>query len=59
MSPSMLNVTVSRAQDSFLVFGDMDAFSSAAKGTQMKTADSVSWEELNGGLIDRNLHTHA
>ncbi|MEP3945174.1 AAA domain-containing protein [Ascidiaceihabitans sp.] len=33
MSPSMLNVTVSRAQDSFLVFGDMDVFSSAAKGT--------------------------
>lgn len=33
MSPSMLNVTVSRAKDSFLVFGDMDVFSSAAKGT--------------------------
>ena len=33
MSPSMLNVTVSRAQDSFLVFGDMDVFSSAAEGT--------------------------
>jgi hypothetical protein len=33
MSPSMLNVTVSRAQDSFLVFGDMDVFSLAAKGT--------------------------
>ena len=32
MSPSMLNVTVSRAKDSFLVFGDMDVFSSAAKG---------------------------
>ena len=33
MSKSMLNVTVSRAKDSFLVFGDMDVFSSAAKGT--------------------------
>jgi len=33
MSPSMLNVTVSRAKDSFLVFGDMDVFSSAAKGS--------------------------
>ncbi|WP_342075178.1 AAA domain-containing protein [Yoonia sp. SS1-5] len=33
MSPSMLNVTVSRAKDSFLVFGDMDVLSSAALGT--------------------------
>lgn len=33
MSPSMLNVTVSRAKDSFLVFGDMDVISAAAKGT--------------------------
>jgi len=32
-SPSMLNVTVSRAKDSFLVFGDMDVFSAAASGT--------------------------
>jgi hypothetical protein len=32
-SPSMLNVTVSRAQDSFLVFGDMDVFTSAFKGS--------------------------
>tara|TARA_R110002072_G_scaffold24806_3_gene83845 strand:- start:3209 stop:6640 length:3432 start_codon:yes stop_codon:yes gene_type:complete len=32
-SPSMLNVTVSRAKDSFLVFGDMDVFSTAAKGS--------------------------
>lgn len=33
MSPSMLNVTVSRAKDHFLVFGDMDVISAAAKGT--------------------------
>ncbi|WP_243613082.1 AAA domain-containing protein [Shimia aestuarii] len=32
-SPSMLNVTVSRAKDCFLVFGDMDVFSTAAKGS--------------------------
>ncbi|MBL8563806.1 MAG: hypothetical protein JNN06_16170 [Gemmobacter sp.] len=32
-SPSVLNVTVSRAKDSFLVFGDMDVFSAAASGT--------------------------
>lgn len=31
--PSMLNVAVSRAKDSFLVFGDMDVISSANKGT--------------------------
>lgn len=33
MSPSMLNVTVSRAKDSFIVFGDMDVLSPAAAGT--------------------------
>jgi len=32
-SPSMLNVAVSRAKDSFLAFGDMDLFASAPKGT--------------------------
>jgi len=32
-SPSMLNVAVSRAKDSFLVFGDMDVFSSARSGS--------------------------
>ena len=30
-SPSMLNVAVSRAEDSFLVFGDMDVFEVASK----------------------------
>ena len=33
MSPSMLNVAVSRAKDAFLVFGDMDLFSTAADGS--------------------------
>ena len=32
-SPGMLNVTVSRARDSFLVFGDMDVFSGAEPGS--------------------------
>ena len=32
-SPSMLNVTVSRAKDSFLLFGDMDVFSNADPGS--------------------------
>lgn len=31
--PSMLNVAVSRAKDSFLVFGDMEVIDSAAPGT--------------------------
>ncbi|WP_313321068.1 AAA domain-containing protein [Stenotrophomonas sp.] len=32
-SPSMLNVAVSRAKNTFLVFGDMDVFEAAPKGT--------------------------
>ena len=32
-SPSMLNVAVSRAKDAFLVFGDMDLFSTARPGS--------------------------
>ncbi|SEL00130.1 AAA domain-containing protein [Pacificibacter marinus] len=32
-SPSMLNVTVSRAKDSFLLFGDMDLLASATPGS--------------------------
>lgn len=31
--PSILNVAVSRAKDSFLVFGDMDVIGAAARGT--------------------------
>lgn len=37
LSPSMLNVTVSRAKDSFLVFGDMDVFSTAPKASPRST----------------------
>lgn len=33
LSKSMLNVAVSRAKDSFMVFGDMDLFSNAVAGT--------------------------
>ena len=33
MSDSMLNVAVSRARDCFMVFGDMDLFSAARRGT--------------------------
>jgi hypothetical protein len=33
MSTSMLNVAVSRAMNSFLVFGDLDCFSTAARGS--------------------------
>ncbi len=33
MSPSMLNVAVSRAVNSFLAFGDMDCFSAAPRGS--------------------------
>ena len=33
MSPSMLNVAVSRAKDAFVVFGDMDLLAGAGSGT--------------------------
>lgn len=33
LSPSMLNVAVSRAKDAFLLFGDMDTLASAPPGT--------------------------
>lgn len=33
LSPSMLNVAVSRAKDAFLVFGDMDTLASAPRGS--------------------------
>lgn len=50
MSPSMLNVTVSRAQDSFLVFGDMDVFSSAAKGTPRAVLAEVLFSPKGSAL---------
>lgn len=50
MSPSMLNVTVSRAKDSFLVFGDMDVFSSAAKGTPRSVLAECLFSQRDGVL---------
>ncbi len=45
ISPSMLNVATSRAKDSFLVFGDMDLFSTALPDTPR-------------ALLGKFLHTH-
>jgi len=50
MSPSMLNVTVSRAKDSFLVFGDMDVFSSAAKGVPRSVLADVLFSSKGTAL---------
>ncbi|WP_299970213.1 AAA domain-containing protein [uncultured Roseobacter sp.] len=50
MSPSMLNVTVSRAKDSFLVFGDMDVFSSAAKGAPRSVLADVLFSSKGTAL---------
>ena len=50
MSPSMLNVTVSRAKDSFLVFGDMDVFSLAAKGTPRSVLAECLFSQNDGSL---------
>lgn len=50
MSPSMLNVTVSRAKDSFLVFGDMDVFSSAVKGTPRSVLAESLFSQRDGVL---------
>lgn len=50
MSSSMLNVTVSRAKDSFLVFGDMDVFSSAAKGTPRSVLAGYLFSQSDGAL---------
>lgn len=40
LSPSMLNVAVSRAKDAFLVFGDMDTLASAPPGSPRSTLAS-------------------
>lgn len=50
ISPSMLNVTVSRAKDSFLVFGDMDVFSNAAPGTPRTLLASFLFAEEGNTL---------
>ena len=52
MSPSMLNVAVSRARDSFMVFGDMDLFSSApVNKPRRKLAEHL--RNLQNSLIER------
>ena len=42
LSPSMLNVAVSRAKDAFLVFGDMDTLASAPPGSPRSVLDAFS-----------------
>lgn len=49
-SASMLNVTVSRAKDSFLVFGDIDVFSSATPGTPRALLSQFLHRESDSGL---------
>lgn len=46
----MLNVTVSRAKDSFLVFGDMDVFSSVAKATPRSVLVECLFFQSDGAL---------
>ncbi len=49
-SPSMLNVAVSRAQDSFLVFGDMQLFDSSKPKTPRGLLGSFLQKTKNGNL---------
>ena len=50
LSPSMLNVAVSRAKDSFLVFGDMDVFSTAPKGSPRSVLADCLFSEAAAAL---------
>ena len=50
LSPSMLNVTVSRAKDCFLVFGDMDVFSTATKGSPRTVLADCLFSEAEAAL---------
>ena len=50
LSPSMLNVTVSRAKDCFLVFGDMDVFSTAAKGSPRSVLADCLFSQAEAAL---------
>ena len=49
-STSMLNVAVSRAKDAFLVFGDMDLFSSAAPGSPRQKLGEFLFAEPENAL---------
>ncbi|WP_158583553.1 AAA domain-containing protein [Salinisphaera sp. Q1T1-3] len=48
--PAMLNVAVSRARDSFLVFGDMDVIGSAARGSPRHLLGRYLFSEPNNAL---------
>lgn len=50
MDPSLLNVAVSRAKDSFLVFGDMDKIGGAARGTPRRLLAKYLFAEENNEL---------
>lgn len=49
--PSMMNVAVSRAKDSFIVFGDMDTFSTARAGSPRALLASYLFAD-NGNALD-------
>lgn len=51
MSPSMLNVAVSRAKDSFIVFGDMDVISGASRGKPRNTLALYLFKSASNELI--------
>ena len=51
MSPSMLNVAVSRAKDSFIVFGDMDVISGASDGKPRNVLAQYLFKSASNELI--------
>lgn len=51
MSPSMLNVAVSRAKDSFIVFGDMDVISAASQGKPRHLLASYLFKSDDNELV--------
>jgi len=51
MSPSMLNVAVSRAKDSFIVFGDMDVISGASYGKPRNILAQYLFKSASNELI--------
>lgn len=51
MSPSMLNVAVSRAKDSFIVFGDMDVISGATYGKPRNILAQYLFKSASNELV--------
>ena len=51
MSPSMLNVAVSRAKDSFIVFGDMDVISGTSYGKPRNILAQYLFKSASNELI--------